>query len=194
MSKIVEVKYCFYSDFYYRINKAILKSEVYRLDFVDWVKAGIAFNTRSDKEPSRKILNFVNIYDAVYSGSSNASTLSILRNAVMSYYEDIFQLYQCHLLAQLKIEYKRSKGTVIEPRNLVILPCFELCKDRLNFLSKLQVDMQKYESKYTNELMSTLSTIYVKSGSDTYRYMSLYFDYGCKREGNGILLEVSDGG
>lgn len=186
---IVEVSYQYVYDLYYRTRHARLVSDVYRLDFLDWIKAGIAYNTLGVKEPSRKVSYFVKLYKMLNEGVDKNHT-SELRLAVTHYYEDFFQLYQDHLIAQLQIAHKRGKNTSTEPASLVLLPCFDKVSTLLEIFPMEEVILSEYESKNLEALRQAMSTMYAVEGSLLFRSMALFYDYGVAGEGNGTLLGV----
>lgn len=186
---IVEVGYQYVYDLYYRVRHARLESEIYRMEFLDWIKAGIAYNTLGVNEPSRKVSYFVKLYKILETGVQNASSRE-LRTAVMRFYEDLFQLYQDHLLAQLQIAHKRGKSTSTEPSNLILLPSFAKTPELYDVLPSEDVVLKEYEGHNIEELRRRMSTVYAVQGSPLFRCMSLLFDYGVRGEGDGTLLGV----
>lgn len=186
---IVEVEFQYVSDLYFRVRHARLESEVYRLEFIDWVKAGIAYNVRGITEPSRRVAYFAELYGTL--GTQNlAKRVEDIRTAVKKYYEDLFQIYQDHLLAQLQIAHKLSKNSGTEPDNLILVPSFKKTPEVTNILPHEEVALLHYSCKNLDELKRRMSTLYAVEGSPLFCCMALMFDYGVKGVGDGVILEV----
>ena len=186
---VVEVGYQYVYDLYYRVRQARLESEIYRLDFWDWVKAGIAYNTRGISEPSRKIANFVRYYNIIQNDLLSDNIVE-MRTAISHYYEDFFQLYQDHLVAQLKIAHKRGSNASTEPSNLILLPSFEQTSQLQSIFPMEEIVLETYECQHLEELRRHMSTVYAVEGSPLFRCMALYFDYGVQGNLGGTLLGV----
>lgn len=184
-----DVDYQYVYDLYYRVKHACLESEIYRLDFLEWVKAGIAYNTRGIKDPTRKIAYFGQLYRKIQGGVSNMSK-SDLREAVIKYYDDLFQLYQDHLEAQLREAGRQRVADILEPRLLVLLPSFANTPDICDMLDTVEVSLVNYECQHIEELRQKMATIYAIEDSLLFRSMGLLFDYGVYNGGDGVILEV----
>lgn len=183
------VGYQYVYDLYYRVRQACLTYDVYQLDFLDWIKAGLAFNALGVRDISRRPSYFGRLYKAVISDIYSISE-SDWREAVLKYYEDIFQLYQDHLLAQLQIASRRKGGDFTSPKELLIVPSFEKLPEIMTILQREVVVIDEYVCKNTDELLQVASTVYLTEDSLLFKGMSLMFDYGVKRYKDGIALEV----
>ena len=84
------------------------------IDFLDYIMAGIAFNTRNFELPSRKI----SFYAQVYADLVEAKNTEIVEKAIKYFYEDIFDIYQKYLKS-FKTEEIKEEDTVI------LLPLWE---------------------------------------------------------------------
>lgn len=186
---IVEVDYQYVNDLYFRVRHACLESEIYRLDFWDWVRAGVAFNVRGTTEPSRKVAYFVELYKMLEAVSLEGER-SELQAAVMRYYEDLFQLYQDHLVAQLQIAYRSKKNESVEPNNLILLPSFDKTPFLREVLPSEDVSLADYDCQNIDKFRKSMATVYATEGSLLFRCMSMLFDYGVQGVGDGILLGV----
>lgn len=188
-ASVVDVSYQFVYDLYYRVRHACLESETYRLEFLEWVKAGVAYNTCGVKDPTRKISYFGNLYRQLKLGVQTVPHAD-LQEAVVKYYEDLFQLYQDHLEAQLKKAGRQKNLDFLEPANLVLLPSFTSVPEISNMLEVVSVQLDTYECKDIVAFRQKMSTIYASEGTPLFRCMSMLFDYGVCRSGDGVILEV----
>lgn len=172
---VISVGYKYVYDLYYRTRHAILKNEVYSVDFYDWVRAGIAFNVLGRSEPGRKVSYFCSIYDALEKGIT-ARNAGLIRGGVIAYYEDMFKLYQNHLTAQLKSSRDKKNGGSLEPKNLVLLPSFVGTPGIKEVLPEQEVSIQDYGCKHLAELRDVIATVYAREDSLLFRCISLYYD------------------
>lgn len=189
MVRGVVVGYKYVQDLYYRVRHARLMNEVYTLDFLDWIKAGVAFNVNGVKEPSRKVSNFVALYHAVQSECC-AEFSRELCDGLHYYYEDLFRIYQDHLVAQLRISQQRASRQSPEVSNLVLLPSFESTPAMSGLFETIDIELASYSSKYPDDFLESLATIYAREGSVVYQLMSVYYDMGVRREGNKLIGRV----
>lgn len=186
---IVDVTFPFIYDFYYRTRNACLECEAYRIDFYDWVSAGIAFNTLGAKDPRRRVAYFGKIFD-ILDSAQISENVTALRTAIVRFYEDLYHLYDDHLVAQLKSAKSREKSETVEPKSLIILPSFSQVPQLLDFIPSRDVVLDTYECKHLEALREDMSTIYAVEGTPLFRGMSLMYDYGMKSEEDGIILGV----
>ena len=177
---IVDVPFPFVYDLYYRTRNALLESEVYRIDFMDWVSAGVAFNTLGSKDPRRKVAYFGKLYDLI-EGRALEANVEVFRVAVMRFYEDLYKLYNDHLLAQLKFAKRQRDVETAEPASLILIPCFVQVPDLYEILPSQDIEIVTYECKYPGELREDMSTIYAVEGTTLYRGMGLVFQKGYAR-------------
>lgn len=186
----IDVYYPFVYDLHYRVKHACLGNEIFRIDFVDWIKAGVAYNTRGLQNPKRKVAYFAELYRIILNRSDISSQSAALQTAVTRFYEDLFQLYQDHLVAQLKHSGKRAKSGNTEPDNLILLPSFEQIPELMSVLEQEQITLLEYDCKNLVEFKQAMATIYAVQGTPIFRCMSLMYDYGICKCGNGVILEV----
>lgn len=187
MTNIIDVTYPYVYDLYYRVRHARLENTVYRIDFWDWVKAGVAFNIRG-QDPSRKIAYFVELHEQIQSGDFMRYRYA-LQLAAQRFYEDLFLLYQDHLVAQLKIAQRQDQIT-LDPDELILLPSFDSTPGISDVLDVVHVEAMRYKSLHLDELQHKMATIYATEGSAVFQFMALYFDYGIKTTDPGVILEV----
>lgn len=188
-STVVDVTYQFVYDLYYRVRHACLESEIYRLEFLEWVKAGLAYNTRGVKDPTRKIAYFGELYHQLRQGVTLMSKAD-LQEAVIKYYDDLFQLYQDHLEAQLKKAGHQKNLDFLEPASLVLLPSFTTVPEIKTVLDVVDIQLDCYECKDIEAFRQKMATIYATEGTSLFRCMGLLFDYGVYQGGDGVILEV----
>lgn len=186
---VVDVGFQYVYDLYYRVRNAMLQHSVYRLDFLDWVRAGVAYNTLGAKNAQRRISYFAKLYYGITSGRGTLSE-SELRRAITMYYEDLFQLYQDHLVAQLHQRGRASSGSSMEPEDLILLPSFHLMSDVFAGIPVEEVMLDNYVPQNIELMREQLATIYVSEEGTLYRGIGLVFDYGVMHQGDGIILEV----
>lgn len=186
---IVDVSYPYVYDLYYRVRHACLEYETYRLDFLDWVKAGIAYNVRGVEDPNRKVSYFGQLYSVIQQGDIERD-LNIYKTAVVRFYEDIFQLYQDHLVSQLKAARTRNESGATEPSNLILLPSFKSMPKLYDFLPIIEIVYKEYVCQDRLDFQRHMSTIYAAESSDLFKMMSLVFDYGYRGKDGGVILEV----
>lgn len=193
MIPVVKVSYPYVYDLYYRTRNGLLENEIYAIDFLDWVKAGVAYNILGVKNPGRKIAYFADLYTLILDNKFSEKRFTF-QTAVMNFYEDLFQLYQDHLVAQMKLMAGKGRPNTTAPGNLILLPSFEKILALATILPVIPVELEKYECKNTDAFRQRMATIYAEEGTTLYRGMALMFDYGVCREGSGPLLGVSDFG
>lgn len=185
-----EVRFPYMYSLKYKVGHEGLPCSEYVLDFMDWVEAGLAFSIYSDKNPRRKASYFGNLRRKVLAGEVEQN-VELFRESLTFFYEDLFDIYQDHLLSQLaKESHHVNKNLKSEPSDLLIVPSFFRTPELLEVIPKEEVVLDSYETCFYREFQHALATIYVSSGTQLYRTMSVYFDYGVKRKKGGVLLEV----
>lgn len=188
IDNICKVEFPYVYDMFYRAKHSGLEQGIYSLEFLDWVMAGMAYNAYEATNPARKIAYFAELYSLVKSRQYfNAKDKMCL--AVIRFYEDLFKMYQLYLRSQLNPDMAK-RGTRLSPPDLIILPSFESTADLFDLLGVDTVSIGTYSSKYLEEFKNVLSTIYAEEDSVLFRCASMYYDYGVKRQGNGVILEV----
>lgn len=78
----------------------------------------------------------------------------------------------------------------MEPATLLLLPSFGGVAEVISVLPRKVIELEQYSSDNFDELLQQASTAYLSEGTLLAKGMSLMFDYGIRREGNGIILEV----
>lgn len=183
---IIQVGYQYVYDLYFRVRNAALQNKIYSLDFADWIKAGLAFNALGTSVPNRHPAYFGYLYTHILANEISLG-LDDLKQAVIDFYTDIFNLYQDHLLAQLRAE-RSSKGVV--PADFLVIPTFNQVEKVKVLLTSVDIVLSEYECKHPDDLSQAASTIFYTESDILHAGMSLMYDYGVKGEGNGIILEV----
>ena len=190
MNTIVKVGYPYVYDLYYRVQHAGLVNEVYQLDFYDWIRAGIAYNIKGSKDPKRRISYFVSLYTILQSGhiSENSQEIS---TGVIRFYEDIYQLYQDHLRAQLALAAKGfAKTGRITFKDFKLIPTFTSLNSLSEYLTCRDIEVEEYKCENLRSFRKDLATEYVSESSTLFKYMSVFYDYGVCGKDGGVLLEV----
>lgn len=113
------VGYHYYYSLVFKSRNGLLQDGIYEVPFEDWVKAGIAYNTRAKDMETRRIIKFVRIYkvlcglgclngppttvDQQESGLVKVTEVTpnytniafnILSEALTMFYEDLFDIYR----------------------------------------------------------------------------------------------------
>lgn len=195
MRGVERVSYQQVYDLIFRARNAKLGYVCYELSFLDWIKAGIAFNTRGCELGTRKIAMFAELYHILEKCViGGADALVPYRNrmsdALLYYYEDIYAVYQDHLTSkQLEVRTKdlRSVPTF---GDLLILPSFRNLPWMEEVFEKRCESIHDYECKNKRAFLNDVSSPYLDRSSFLAKSMSMMYDYGMGRLGYGVLLEV----
>lgn len=196
-------------DLVFRARNARLSSVAYVLDFYDWLRAGIAYNTRGFENPTRKIAYFAKIYGILMDAREQGATLEPHKNlfsqALSYYYADILDIYQDHVkakhaLAALRNSKAKAKSKVVpEFGNLLVLPSFDLVPELRGdegvppLFPTRKFPWNGYQCKNVNRFRSIVTSAYVNSETNPglFSCMSLLYDYGVCHVERGVLLEVT---
>lgn len=182
-------------DLVFRARNAKLGVSCYELSFLDWIKAGVAFNTRGCELSTRKIAMFAELYHILEGCVVNGADALVPRKGMFStallyYYEDIYAIYQDHLASkQLEV---RTKDLRSAPNfgDLVVLPSFK----NLPWLSEVfetrRENVQDYRCKNERAFLNDVNSPYLDHDSILGKNMAIMYDYGLGRCGYGVLLEV----
>ena len=164
--KIYSVDYHFYYDLVFRAKFCYLEPGVYTIDFLDYVMAGVAFNSRNFELSSRKISFFAHV----------------VRTAIKYFYEDIFDLYQKYL--------KSFKADEIKEENIVVIvPSWEKTPYLREHYESDTIG-QDTNNDLLNELILALSN-YRAVINIKLQLKYIQFSYECTlQENNKKLLEV----
>ena len=186
-------------DLVFRARNARLSAAAYTVDFMEWVRAGIAFNTRGLDSYSRRISYFCDLYKVI----ARAHTLPYeqgleflrtkkfyLEEALYMYYEDLCWVYFDHLSAKVRVAAMSDKVKTADFEDLFVLPCFDSVPLFKDLFETRQVRWDSYTTSNTAKLDMRLDTVQLSRDSALYRCMSLVFDYGFQRKESGVLLEV----
>lgn len=190
MSKVIRVNFKQAYDLVFRARNVRLSAAVYVLDFIDWIKAGVAFNTRGFENPSRKISYFAELYQVVIEQQDRKEFLS---DALTKYYEDIFEIYQDHLRAKQAAARQDIVKAVPVFEDLFVLPCFDSVPFLYDLFERKPVNGAEYKCIKATAFASAIASANVKSDSPLYKCMSLLYDYGTGCVERGKLLEVDCG-
>lgn len=195
MSRVVRVSFKQVYDLVFRARNSKLNSTAYVLDFRDWLKAGIAFNTRGFEISTRKISYFAKLYSIIQeSKSQGVGVLNrnrvLLEQALMFYYEDIYDIYQDHLKAkQLEASQRRIKS-IPDFGEVLILPCFDEAPELRQIFETRTYAWDGYVCKNLDDFMEDVPTLYLSQNSPSFKCMSMMYDYGRNCIERGVLLEV----
>lgn len=195
MSELYFVSHKQYYDLIFRAKNARLNSTAYVLDFMDWIKAGIAFNVRGTEDPSRRISYFVNLYRLLMSARENGISVleesrDMLVEALRMYYEDIYLIYQYHL----ESKHLEAVNLITKKRpdfgELLVVPTFDCAPEMRELFETVVMGSSSYECQNIDSFVSNINSAYISHNSDLFRCMSMMYDYGCMSVGRGLLLEV----
>lgn len=189
---VVRVSYNRMYDFYVRTRNVSLVHVCYRIEFMDWVKAGVAFNARGLEVSTRKIAYFGDLYEKLQTVSDYNEIAEELRIAVKRYYEDLFLLYQDHLAGVLGSNGKKGKATKHLYPNLAFLPSFKETPKLYDVMPSQQIELPSYTPKNEEALRSDMVQLFVEPESILYKCMAMYYDNGIKSDSNVVLLEVNE--
>lgn len=202
MSVVERVGFKQVYDLVFRAKNARLSSVAYVLDFYDWLKAGIAFNTRGFEVSTRKISYFVKLYEVLT--ESRANGVEVLQKeqvmfatALSYYYADIFEIYQDHVKSKHSEAAQRNRNSRSNSRirpefgNLLVLPAFDCVPELREVFPVHTFEWDKYQCKDPAKFSSVVASTYVKPGTGLFSCMSMMFDYGIGHVEDGVLLEVS---
>lgn len=180
-SGVVDVGFPYLYDLYYRVRNGRLVNTFYRVDFLDWVKAGVAFNTRGLDTPKRSIAYFGEVYDALK--NLDAENVPLLERALISFYDDLFLLYQDYLSTQ-------QDNAKLRGQDFVLFPSFKQIPELTEYFEVLTVGLASYEGKNLFAVKQRIPTIYVDENSLMFKGMLLLHDYSNDMTPPIPLLEV----
>ena len=194
-------------DLVFRARNAKLNSAAYTLEFGEWVRAGIAYNTRGYDLPTRKIAFFASIYEVMIQCQNCTeeeatavvvSNSRLLSEAIHYYYEDILDVYQDHLRSVhythlvKKAQFQRERRSRVVPDfgNLIVLPSFDDFPALKSVFPTEVVDADTYECRDPSGFLNIIASTLVKKDSCLYRCASLVYDFSITDVKNIMLAEV----
>ena len=196
-------------DLVFKSRNAKLNSVAYTLDYLDWVKAGIAFNTRGFQVESRKISVFVGLYNALLALEAELAKAEpadpavvekykkILGESLPYFYQDIFEIYQDHLISKAEVAgtQRASRGTGAAPDfgQLIILPSFDYVPYFRELFDTVHTTWDGYDSPSSGVFDAKVkASIYLNRNQypGIYSCMLLMYDYSKTANGANTLLEV----
>lgn len=189
---MVRVSYDHVYDLYFRARNVKLEHVAYRVEFIDWVKAGVAFNARGIEVSTRKISYFGDLYEKLVSTDDYALLIEDLRVAVTRYYEDLFLLYQDHLAGVLNSAGKKGKAAKHLCENFVLLPSFRETPRMKEVLPEKEIDLNSYVPRNEDAMRTDMVQLFVRQESELYKCMAMYYDHSIKSDGNVVLLGVNE--
>lgn len=190
MNKVIRVNHKQVYDLVFRARNVRLSAALYVLDFLDWIKAGVAFNTRGFENPSRKIAYFAELYSVV---QEMRPAKEFLSEALTKYYEDIFEIYQDHLRAKQAAARQDIVKAVPKFEDLFVVPCFDSVPFMFDLFETRTVHCRDYKCVKASALASAIASANVRSDSPLYKCMAVLYDYGTGCVEQGKLLEVDCG-
>lgn len=167
-SGVIDVGFPYLYDLYYRVRNGRLINTFYRVDFLDWVKAGVAFNTRGLETPKRSIAFFGEVYTALK--DLNTEKIPLVERALISFYDDLFLLYQDYLSIQ-------QDNAKLRGQDFVLFPSFQQIPELTEYFDVLTVHLKSYEGKNPFAVKQRIPTIYVDEHSLMFKGMLLLHDY-----------------
>lgn len=174
----LRVSYHWYYDLVFRTKYNFLVPFVYVIDFLDYVKAGIAFNTRSYEMSSRKI----SFYAAVLQDLNDGKFTPTVQQAIRYFYEDIFSLYKNY--------FKNVSSDMAQSTYVCFIPAFEKVAFLYEKCSVSTLDLSTYQSENMDDMLFCMGTPSVYSCSDK-QIRALSIAYDCTKC-NDILMEVTN--
>lgn len=189
---VVRVSYDCVYDLYFRVRNVKTEHTAYEIDFIDWVKAGVAFNVRGIEVSTRKISYFGDLYQKLVSVSDYSQLTEELKVAVTRYYEDLFLLYQDHLMGVRNAAGKKGRATVYLRENFVLLPSFKGVPKMQELFPRKEVDLRTYVPQNNDAMRVDMVHLYVQENSELYKCMAMYYDHSIKSDGNVVLLGVNE--
>lgn len=195
MKKVARVSFKQVYDLVFRARNSRLNSTAYSLDFIDWVKAGVAFNTRGFELSSRKISYFAKLYNIIVEDAGAGISRfekekHLFEDALIYYYEDIYEIYQDHLESKQSEARQKAVKVVPDLGELLILPRFDGVPELREIFKTQIVGYNSYECRSLEAFRENARSAYLKEDTALFRCMSLLYDYGCGRIDRGVLLEV----
>lgn len=191
-SGVIRVSYGHVYDLYFRVRNVQLKHVAYRVEFIDWVKAGVAFNARGIENSTRKISYFGDLYTKLMSVGDYAGIVDELRIAITRYYEDLFLLYQNHLAGVLNSAGKKGRAAKHLCQNFVLLPSFRETPQIEELFPTTVIDLNNYQPRNEDAFRAHMVQLYVPPESELYKCMAMYYDHGIDTDGNVVLLGVNE--
>lgn len=189
---VVRVSYPHVYDLYFRVRNVKREHVAYRVEFIDWVKAGVAFNARGIEVSTRKIAYFGDLYEKLVSTSDYNTIIDDLRRAVTRYYEDLFLLYQDHLAGVLNSAGKKGKAARHLCENFVLLPSFRESPRIMDVLPTKKIVLNEYTPVHNEQMRIDMVHLFVDPEADLYKCMAMCYDHSIKSDGNVVLLEVDE--
>ena len=195
MNKVVRVSFKQVYDLVFRARSSKLNSVAYVLDFYDWVKAGVAFNTRGYELSTRKISYFANLYDVIQGARREGAQVlennrQLFEEALLYYYEDIYEIYQDHLKSKHSEARQRQSRSVPDYGELLILPCFDSVPELRSVFDVEEYPWNGYECVLKDAFIDNVNSAYLSEDSSLFKCMSMMYDYGRGCVKRGVLLEV----
>lgn len=189
-------------DLYFRVRTSQLENGTYSLEFLNWIKAGVAYNIRGVEVSSRKISYFAELYGKVMSGEDMHPYTRELRVALSRFYEDLYRLYHDHVTAARNAAGKKGNGSIPLITNLLLVPAFEQTPFMRDLFPTREVIIDDYVPQHPLEMNREQDTIHLESKDVWYKAMALYYDCGVKTsikansgasnsEESAFLLEVT---
>lgn len=169
-------------------------SACFSLDFVDWVKAGCCGYLRGSDDSSRKVAYFQKLYAFLEEERFCLQTESrgYLADSLYKYYEDLFYVYKESVASS--ILYGQSYGISVKEikfADLILVPCFDQCDYLAPLFEREPIEGRTYTPENLRAVKNALGTNWIDPDTDWFKCMAILFDYGCRRKGNGVLLEVN---
>lgn len=185
-----------YYDLVFRARNARLQSVCFQLEFLNWIKAGVAFNTRGSEISTRKIAMFAELYKILARCRSEGAApieenVFKFKDALVYFYEDIYSIYQDHLASkQMEVKMKELKAAP-EFNQVLIVPSFKETPWLSDVFRSVSEVLETYECKHEHAFANSIVSPYLKKDTELYKGMAMMFDYGPQRMGRDVLLGVT---
>lgn len=181
-----------YYDFVFTTSQGQLKSGYYTIDFLEYVKAGVAFNAMGRSRMTRKISAFAEVYLEIENAHNECRLpdKGVVGKFIQYFYQDLYSAYESQVAGSL-IKSNKSDAAIAYFQDLEIVPEFisvpwvrELFDVKVVTADTLAgIPIVRKETEVSQQFMDRLGE------TRAWKLASLYKHYGSFPE--TIALEVS---
>lgn len=173
MNKII-VTHQYYYDLLFRAIYGYLEPNEYDIDYINYIKAGIAFNTKGMIDSSRKISFYSQVYQILL--GLEAYNKVIIQESIKYFYEDIYDIYLDCIKSHI---FKRVNFKDF----IFIKPTWTLNNSILNSFKRDKIQISKYKSQSYDKLLLNLPNIDISDSQ--LRYIQAAYD--CTKNYDKVL-------
>lgn len=181
-----------YYDFVFTTSQGQLKPGYYTIDFLEYIKAGVAFNASGRSRMTRKISAFAEVYLEIENAQRECRLpdKTIVGRFIQYFYQDLYDAYESQVAGSL-IKFNKSDAAIDYLRDLEIVPVFTSTQwvtglFEVKVATKETLDgipLVRKETEVSQQFMDKLGE------TRAWKLASLYKYYGSFPE--TIALEVS---